>query len=115
MQNIKNIFIRVSVALTVTMLSVACLSEKEAMPDSLQSVMVQVNVSVGQMTKAEVETPSETELPQVAMSSVSTARFAKAVKREITLGRAFVPVAPNNGGMANAVPQPYTRPQIAIK
>ena len=61
MQNIKNIFIRVSVALTVTMLSVACLSEKEAMPDSLQSVMVQVNVSVGQMTKAEVETPSDAE------------------------------------------------------
>ena len=66
-------------------------------------------------SEPEVETPSDTELPQVAMSSVSTARFNKAVKRDIVLGRAFVPVAPNNGGMANAVPQPYTRQQIAIK
>ena len=61
------------------------------------------------------ETPSEPQIPQVAMSSISTTKFVKAVKREVTLGRAFVPVAPNNGGMANAVPQPYTRQQIAIK
>ena len=61
------------------------------------------------------ETPSEPQMPQVAMSSISTTKFVKAAKREITLGRAFVPVAPNNGGMVNAVPQPYTRQQIAIK
>ena len=68
--------------------------------------------------KEEVEgdgTTTDPQLPQVSMSSISTDRFVKAVKREYTLGRAFVPVAPNNGGMANAEPKPYSRAKIAVK
>ena len=61
MQNIKNILIKVSVALSMAIVSAGCISEKEAMPESLQSVMVQVNVAVGQMTKAETEAPSDME------------------------------------------------------
>ena len=65
--------------------------------------------------KKEEVTPSNPDMPQVSMSSISTERFVKAVKRDIVLGRAFVPVAPNNGGMANAVAQPYTKEKIAVK
>ena len=53
--------------------------------------------------------PTEPETPQVTMSSVSTRRFVKATKPNYTLGRAFVPSEPNNGGIAKAVPQPYSR------
>ena len=60
-------------------------------------------------------TTTDPQMPEVAMSSISTDRFIKAVKREYTLGRAFVPVVPNNGGMANVEPQPYSRAKIAVK
>ena len=60
MHNIKNIFRYLSVALSMAVLATGCISEKEAAP-GLQSVMVQVNVAVGQMTKAETESPSDVE------------------------------------------------------
>ena len=61
MQNRNNIFTKISIAISLAILTTGCIFEKEAMPDGLQSVMVQVNVAVGQMTKAETEAPSDME------------------------------------------------------
>ena len=52
MQNIRNILIKVSVALSVAILASACIHEKEAMTDNLQSVTVQMNLGQKAVTKA---------------------------------------------------------------
>ena len=52
MQKIKNIMTKAVLAVFTTLIAASCLVEKEQMPVSMQSVMIQLNVSAGQKTKA---------------------------------------------------------------
>lgn len=61
MQNIKNIMTKAALAVFTTLIAASCLAEKEQMPDPMQSVMIQLNVSAGQKTKAVTEDVTEAE------------------------------------------------------
>ena len=52
MQKIQNIMTKAVLAVFTTLIAASCLVEKERMPVSMQSVMIQLNVSAGQKTKA---------------------------------------------------------------
>ena len=62
MQKTNNIIIKAALAVFAAFLATGCIFEKMAMPEDLQSVLIQVNVSSGEMmTKAETEDPTEAE------------------------------------------------------
>ena len=61
MQKIYDIMTKAVLAVFSMLVAVSCLLEKEQMPDPLQSVMVQLNVTASQMTKAVTEDVTEAE------------------------------------------------------
>ena len=52
MQNIKNILIKASVALSAAILAIGCINEKESVREGLQNVTVQMNIAQESLTKA---------------------------------------------------------------
>lgn len=61
MQKIINIMTKAALAVFAAVLVTSCVTEKEQMPDPLQNVMIQLNVSASQETKAVTEDVTETE------------------------------------------------------
>ena len=61
MRNIFHIFIRTSLCIAAAAMSVGCLLEKEGPLQQMQEVMINVNVAVEGMTKAEYEDPTAVE------------------------------------------------------
>ncbi len=70
MQKTNNIIIKAALAVFSAFLATSCFLEKMAMPEDLQSVLIQVNVSSDEMlTKADTETPTTAE------SAINTVRI----------------------------------------
>ena len=65
MQKINNIFFKAALAVILTVLATGCIFEKMDAPKNLQNVLIEVNVSAGQMTKA---TEAATELEKTINS-----------------------------------------------
>lgn len=61
MQKIYNIFRGIASAVVVASMATGCFFEKMAMPEDLQSVLIQVNVSADEMQTKATEAPSATE------------------------------------------------------
>lgn len=55
MQKIRNIIKKAALVLFAAVMASSCSMEKEQLPESLHKVVVQMSVSVGEMTKAETE------------------------------------------------------------
>ena len=60
MRNLNNILFRTAIFFLVATVFIGCLDEKEGPVASQQSVMVELNVSVGAMTKSALTTAEET-------------------------------------------------------
>ena len=61
MQKFINIITKAALAVYVTLLATSCIMDKEEMPESLHRVVVQMSVSVDEMTKAETEASTSAE------------------------------------------------------
>lgn len=61
MQKMMNIIRKAALAVISAVLASSCVTQKEQIPQALQNVMIQFNISAGQMTKAVTEAPTNSE------------------------------------------------------
>lgn len=75
MQNTNNIIIKAALAVFAAFLATGCIFEKMAMPEDLQSVLIQVNVSSGDMKTKADPTTEEATATEAAINTIRIYAF----------------------------------------